>query len=113
MTTAPNQIASVAMMQQIGVAAEQGGDAEPAFLTAPETLRPDFSGLVLPITLVNVATIARLAAAVARRLHDKSRSGLWGLLPLPTMLGSRLALYEAMPGLFRDGWQGGLRKAGW
>jgi uncharacterized membrane protein YhaH (DUF805 family) len=76
----------VQMMKQIRDAAEQGGNAEPAFIKAPEMLMPDFSGLVLPIVLVNLATIALLAAAIARRLHDKDRSGYWGLLPLPTML---------------------------
>lgn len=36
------------------------------------------------------------AAAVSRRLHDRGMSGLWGLMPLPFILYSRII----MPSLF-------------
>lgn len=72
-------------MTDIRAAAEQGSNVEPAFVKAPETLFPDFGSLLLPIVLVNLVTIALLAAAVARRLHDKDRTAWWGLLPLPGM----------------------------
>jgi len=88
------------MMQQIKVAADQGGNAAPAFIKAPEMLVPDLSGLVLPIMLVNLLAIGLLAAAVARRLHDKDRSGYWGLLPLPSMLLGLVLLPTALPQFF-------------
>ena len=35
------------------------------------------------VALVDMVAIALLAAAVVRRLHDRGRTGLWGLLPVP------------------------------
>jgi len=40
-------------------------------------------GLWLPSLIMQGAAIFLIAAAVARRLHDRDRSGLWGLLPIP------------------------------
>lgn len=72
-------------MLDIQIAAQQGGNAEPAFVKSPEQLFPDFGSLLMPVLLVHLVTIALLAAAVARRLHDKDRTAWWGLLPLPGM----------------------------
>ena len=88
------------MMQQIAVAARQGGDAEPTFMKSPEMLIPDMSGLVLPTVAVNLVMIALLAAAIARRLHDKDRSGFWGLLPLPPMLLGFAIMPRTMAGMY-------------
>ena len=42
----------------------------------------------LMVTKVGAAvTVLLLAAAVVRRLHDRGRSGAWGLLPLPFSVG--------------------------
>ena len=46
------------------------------------TADPFQSDLVWVI-LLSIIVIASLAAAVARRLHDRGLSGAWGLLPLP------------------------------
>jgi uncharacterized membrane protein YhaH (DUF805 family) len=90
------------MMQQIAVAAQQGGGAEPAFLKSPELLIPDFGGLVLPTVAVNLVMIALLAAAIARRLHDKDRSGFWGLPPLPSMLIGFALMPRTLAGMYSN-----------
>jgi uncharacterized membrane protein YhaH (DUF805 family) len=46
-------------------------------------LTPDFGQLITLMALLVVLVIVLLAAAVSRRLHDRGRSALWGLLPLP------------------------------
>jgi uncharacterized membrane protein YhaH (DUF805 family) len=59
-------------------------------------LLPDLAGLVAQFAIVTAFAVLLLAAAVARRLHDRGRSGLVGLLPLP-FLGIGFAI---MPQLF-------------
>jgi uncharacterized membrane protein YhaH (DUF805 family) len=54
------------------------------------------SQMVAVGSITVAATVVLLAAAVARRLHDRNRRGYWGLLPLP-FLAAGLAL---MPGIF-------------
>ena len=46
-------------------------------------LMPDFGRLLTTMGLVVAGVVGLLAAAVARRLHDTGRSGVWGLAPLP------------------------------
>src|SRR3954471_10700633 len=46
-------------------------------------LMPDMSPLFSGFAVMIVATVALLAAAAARRLHDRDRRGAWGLMPLP------------------------------
>ena len=87
----------VKMMQQIGEAANRGGNAQPEFVKSPEMLVPDFSSLFWPIVLINLVTVLLLAAAVARRLHDRNRTALWGLLPLPSMILGLVAMPTKMP----------------
>lgn len=41
--------------------------------------------LWIPTALIETVVVALLAAAVTRRLHDRDRTALWGLLPLPFM----------------------------
>ena len=41
--------------------------------------------LWIPTALIDAIMVALLAAAVTRRLHDRDRTALWGLLPLPFM----------------------------
>lgn len=48
----------------------------------PELL-PDMDNMVGMMAIVFAGVIALLAAAVVRRLHDRGKSGAWGLLPLP------------------------------
>jgi uncharacterized membrane protein YhaH (DUF805 family) len=59
-------------------------------------LMPDMSLLFSGVAAIFVATLLLLAAAVARRLHDRNRSGAWGLLPVPFIAFS----LATMPRLF-------------
>ncbi|HYD37430.1 MAG TPA: DUF805 domain-containing protein [Allosphingosinicella sp.] len=62
---------------------------------APD-LGPVMAEIAWASLFVSAAAVALLAAAVARRLHDRDRRGWWGLLPVP-FLAFGLAL---MPGIF-------------
>lgn len=44
---------------------------------------PDIWPFFVGMAVVMIVVILLLAAAVARRLHDRNRSALWGLLPVP------------------------------
>jgi len=46
-------------------------------------LAPDFSGMLTRMFLCFAVIVVLLAAAVARRLHDRGKSALWGLMPVP------------------------------
>lgn len=48
---------------------------------------PDFGYLLVWISGIALASIALLAAAAVRRLHDTDRTGLWIVLPLPFLFG--------------------------
>lgn len=56
-------------------------------------LMPDVGAMMLGMSAVSVAAIVLLAAAVTRRLHDRGRTGAWGLMPLPFIAFS----YTVMP----------------
>lgn len=68
--------------------------------TLPPELMPDMTGLALPMAAVNAGLMLLLAAAVVRRLHDRDRTGLWALLPIPFsiigMINSKAAFGYAM-----------------
>jgi len=89
----------IRMIQQIEEASARG-DSNPfpegTFDKQPDLL-PDFDGLVIPIALVNAVTVLLLAAAVARRLHDKDRTSLGCLMPLPFMLVGLALMPVMMP----------------
>ena len=87
----------VKVVQQIGESANRGGNAQPEFVKSPEMLAPDFSSLFWPMVLINLVTVLLLAAAVARRLHDRNRTALWGLLPLPPMILGLVLMPAKMP----------------
>lgn len=52
----------------------------------PDAPMPDMGRMFISLGLCVLVTIALLAAAVSRRLHDSGRSALWGLLPVPFLL---------------------------
>ena len=57
---------------------------------------PDFTllfGCMIAFVLLNIAL---LAAAVSRRLHDRSKSPFWGLLPVPFLLGGVIGMQQLM-----------------
>ncbi len=59
-------------------------------------LMPDMTGFMGAFGVVVAIVVCLLAAAVARRLHDRNKSGTWGLLPL-LFLGIGFAM---MPRIF-------------
>lgn len=61
-------------------------------------LMPDMSFLSSGVGAITLVTVVLLAAAVARRLHDRRMRGMWGLLPLP-FLGFGLVM---MPRFFEN-----------
>jgi uncharacterized membrane protein YhaH (DUF805 family) len=66
-------------------------------------LMPDFSRMMSLIVVGFVVIIFLLAAAVVRRLHDRGKSGAWGLMPIPFIVFASVA----MPMLFNQFSQGG------
>jgi len=46
-------------------------------------LFPDMTGMLHVMVIGMGIAVLLLAAAVTRRLHDRGKSGLWGLLPVP------------------------------
>ena len=70
-----------------------GQEAHAASSGAPATHLADrLSRTWIPLVLVETAAVLLLAGAVARRLHDRGRSGTWGLLPLPFMIASAVLM---------------------
>ncbi|MEJ0067374.1 MAG: DUF805 domain-containing protein [Caulobacteraceae bacterium] len=57
----------------------------------PELI-PDFTSVFLTSESIAVATIALLAAAVSRRLHDRGKTGVWGAMPLPFLAIGMIAM---------------------
>lgn len=55
-------------------------------------LMPDMSAFITGNTVIAVIVICLLAAAVVRRLHDRAKSGFWGLLPLPFLSFGLIAM---------------------
>lgn len=55
-------------------------------------LFPDMSGITHVMMIGIAIAVLLLAAAVARRLHDRGRSGYWGLLPLPFLFFGLFAM---------------------
>jgi uncharacterized membrane protein YhaH (DUF805 family) len=64
----------------------------------------DMQTMVIVGAIINLVFAILVGAATARRLHDRDRSGWWGLLPLPFMaIGAMLAprmmsSFMAVPG---------------
>jgi len=58
-------------------------------------LMPDLSGASYAFAVVVALFVLLVAASVARRLHDRDKSGLWGLLPLP-FLAASFALFPVL-----------------
>lgn len=82
--------AMVGMLDRIGRFVEENPDrslldAAPGQPpgTLPPELMPDMTSYVHISILVYAVFALLIAAAAVRRLHDRDRSGLWALLPLP------------------------------
>ena len=57
---------------------------------------PDFGVLFWILGGMVIAAVVLLAAAVARRLHDRGRSAFWGLAPLPFLTFGLVAVPAVM-----------------
>ena len=53
---------------------------------------PDMGGIMAGAGIVAAILVALLAAALTRRLHDRGRSGYWGLLPIPFIVFALIAM---------------------
>lgn len=61
-------------------------------------LMPDMTAITGGFSIVCLAVICLLAAAVVRRLHDRGKSGAWGLMPLPFLATG----FAMMPKIFAE-----------
>jgi uncharacterized membrane protein YhaH (DUF805 family) len=61
-------------------------------------LMPDLSAIAASVAVIAAIAILLLAAAVARRLHDRGKPGLLALLPLPFLCFA----FAIMPRLFHS-----------
>lgn len=66
-----------------------GADSGSAAVAAEQMqahLLPLFGWIMLLSAVMFAVVLVLLSAAVARRLHDSGRAGIWGLLPLPFLV---------------------------
>lgn len=63
---------------------------------------PIMTEILAGTAIVAAVTVALLAAAVARRLHDRDRRGYWGLLPLPFLVAGLALMPKAFAGIAAD-----------
>jgi uncharacterized membrane protein YhaH (DUF805 family) len=49
-------------------------------------LMPDFGKIIGGMSIIVVMVFIFMAASVTRRLHDRNKSGAWGLLPIPFLV---------------------------
>jgi uncharacterized membrane protein YhaH (DUF805 family) len=66
---------------------------------APPELMPDMLGMIYGIAPVMAVTVLLLAAAVARRLHDRGRTGAWGLVPVALLLTGFFGMSKIFAGV--------------
>jgi len=59
-------------------------------------LMPDFATALWIFAAGALAIVFLLAAAVTRRLHDSGRSGWWGIIPVPFLLGTFWGMYRLL-----------------
>ena len=66
-------------------------------------LAPNFGFLIRAMSVIAAVFVVLLAAAVTRRLHDRGKSGLIGLLPLPFLFFGLLERPGVFSGVSQDG----------
>lgn len=102
------------MVAQLGPYAQPPGvtasaaPSEQLMVVVPPSGTPPFPTLdftpILILQGVNIAlTVALLAAAISRRLHDTGRSAYWGLMPLPFLLGGIFGMMHVMAPVMNGG----------
>jgi uncharacterized membrane protein YhaH (DUF805 family) len=57
---------------------------------------PDMGSMMIGMDIVIAFAVILLSAAVARRLHDRGRTGLWGLMPLPFLAFASIMMPRVM-----------------
>lgn len=67
----------------------------PGAAVLPPGLMPDMSIVTVPMAVLNLLFALLVAAAVVRRLHDRDKSGWWGLMPVPFMAYGQIMGPEA------------------
>ncbi len=99
MVMLPEFTASLARMQEFALAhpdqatvETSGGGYSISIRGFHPELMPDIGAMVPGLGLVAVAAIVLLAASLTRRLHDRGRTGWWGLLPLPFLAAGLLMI---------------------
>lgn len=73
------------MREAFTQAARPPADPAPQ-IVLPAAAMERWRGMVWPAQLAQLIFALLVAAAVARRLHDRDRTGLWGFLPVPFAL---------------------------
>ena len=79
----------------------RGADSGAAARVAEQmqaNLMPLYGWVMLLSGVMLLVVLVLLGAAVARRLHDSGRSGIWGLLPLPFLVISNLLMAQLFSG---------------
>lgn len=71
-------------------------------------LMPDFAMALTVWSVAAALVVLLLAAAVARRLHDRGSSGAWGLMPLPFLFSGLFGMRRAFGSM-----KGGGPDLGW
>lgn len=66
-------------------------------------LMPDMGDMISAISIISLVAVLLYAAAVVRRLHDRGKSGFWGLMPVPFLIYS----FVQMPRVFGTVAEGG------
>lgn len=69
----------------------------------PPGIMPPASALAMYLGVTFGLAILLYAAAVVRRLHDRGKSGLWGLMPLPFILYSSIQMPRFFGSMGRNG----------
>jgi uncharacterized membrane protein YhaH (DUF805 family) len=61
-------------------------------------LMPNVLGMMQGVAAVSAVTVLLLAAAVTRRLHDRGRTGAWGLVPVVLLATGFYGMSEMFAG---------------
>lgn len=66
-------------------------------------MAPIMTTILIGVAIIAAVNILLLAASVTRRLHDRGKSGLWGLLPLPFLATGLVLMPMIFGSIERDG----------
>lgn len=72
------------------------GQVSIEFREVPPGLLREFTAFFHGVAVVALIVVLLMTAAVARRLHDRNLSSLWGLMPLPFLVGGLVMMPAVM-----------------